>query len=61
MNWTLQVLNNGVYVQYAWYDVYLVGKEGTWEETAEGLKLEEEFTCTRFITNDTTLYDSTEE
>jgi hypothetical protein len=48
-------------VQYAWYDVYLVGKEGTWEETAEGLKLEEEFTCTRFITNDTTLYDSTEE
>jgi hypothetical protein len=61
MNWTLQVLNNGIYIEYAWYDIYLVGKDGSWEETAEGLKLEQEFQSTRARTNDTTLYDSTEE
>lgn len=61
MNWILEVVNRLVYVQYRWFDVYLVGNDASWEETPEGLFKEMEFSCTRFITNDTTMYDSTEE
>lgn len=61
MNWLLQVDNPGVFTEYNWYDVYIVGDSGSWEESPEGLIREVEFTCTRFKTNGATLYDSSEE
>jgi hypothetical protein len=61
MNWTLQVINRGIYAQYDWFDVYIVGDNGAWEESPDGLKREIECTCTRFRTNGGTLYDSSEE
>jgi len=61
MNWILQVVNDVIYAEYCWYDVYVVGDNASWEETAEGLKVEVEHTCTRFKKNGGTLYDSSEE
>jgi hypothetical protein len=61
MNWLLQVDNAGAFASYAWYDVFLTGENASWEETAEGLKTENEFTCLRFVKNGGTLFDSSQE
>ena len=61
MNWLLQVDNASAFTEHAWYDVYIVGSNAAWEETAEGLKKEHEFQCTRYKINGATLYNSSEE
>lgn len=58
MHWLLQVNNNGARATYCWYDVFLTGENCAWEETAEGLKNESEFTCLAFTKNGGTLFSS---
>ncbi len=61
MNWILQVIDDVINMRYEWRDVYVVGRGGTWEETADGLKAETEHVCKRFIVNGYTMYDSSQE
>jgi hypothetical protein len=60
-HWILQVDNPGAFSEYVWHDVFITSNDASWEETAEGLLREQEFTCLRFYTNGGTLFDSSEE
>jgi hypothetical protein len=61
MNWVFQMLNNGAYAEYRWYNVYIVGESADWEEGPEGLTRECDFICTRHTVNGKTIYDSSQE
>ena len=61
MYWQLQVISQVATILYEWFNVVVTEPGGSWEEGAEGLKLEMGFTCLRFKRNGNTLYNSSEE